>query len=202
VHWSQLKSWLTASLPTLGGAGLLLAALIDSSFVPLPLVTDLLLINLSSLHPLRMPYYVAIAAVGSVIGNLCVYYPARKAGEAYYRATHTHPPGRIERLVQKYPIACVFLPALAPFPVPIKPFLIAQGVFQVPLVTFLVGTLAGRACRFFAEAFLGVRYGPAAQRLLFAQKWRALMILALLVLLFFAIRRLFILQHKPSAQSD
>jgi membrane protein YqaA with SNARE-associated domain len=190
------------SLPALGGPGLLLSAVIDGSYVPLPLVTDLILINLVSAHPLRLPYYVAVAAVGSVIGNLCVYYPARKAGQAYYHATHTHPPGKIQQLVQKYPIACVFLPALAPFPVPIKPFTVAQGVFQVPLLTFLVGTVAGRACRFSAEAFLGVRYGPAAQRLLFTQKWLALAILAVLVLLVFLIRRLPIFHHGEGARAD
>lgn len=202
MGWSHLKSWLTASLPTLGGVGLLLAAMIDSSFVPLPLVTDLLLINLSSLHPLRMPYYVALAAVGSVIGNLCVYYPARKGGQAYYRATHTHPPGRIQKLVQKYPIACVFLPALAPFPVPIKPFVVTQGVFQVPLLTFIIGTLAGRACRFSAEAILGARFGPAAQRWLFAQKWPALAVLAGVLLLILIVRAFRVFQQRPSAQAD
>ena len=202
MGWSQLKSWLTVSLPALGGLGLFLAALIDSSLIPLPVVTDLTLINLASHHPLLVPYYVGIAAVGSVIGNLCIYYPARKAGQAYYSATHSRPPGRIQKLVEKYPTACVFLPALAPFPVPIKPFVVAQGVFQVPLTTFLIGTLAGRACRFFAEAFLGARYGSAAEHFLFVRKWPALAIVAALVLLFFLIRRLPIFQNSQTAHTD
>lgn len=64
MGWLQTRSWLKLTLPALGGVGLLLSALIDSSFVPLPLVTDLLLMELSSRHPLRMPYYAAMAAAG------------------------------------------------------------------------------------------------------------------------------------------
>jgi membrane protein YqaA with SNARE-associated domain len=187
----------------MGGLGLLLAAVIDSSLFPLPLVTDLLLINLSSLHPLRLPYYVAVATVGSVVGNFCVYYPARKGGQAYYHATHHHPvSARIQKLFAKYPIASVFLPALAPFPIPTKPFVIAQGVFQIPVTTFLIGTLAGRACRFFVEALLGAHYGSAAQRLLFAQKWPAILIIAALVLLVPLLRWLLSLRNRRTAQAD
>lgn len=51
VAWIQYKSWLKLSLSALGGFGLVLAAFIDSSFVPLPLVTDLSLMELSSRHP-------------------------------------------------------------------------------------------------------------------------------------------------------
>jgi membrane protein YqaA with SNARE-associated domain len=202
VKWSQLKSWLTTTLPALGSLGLLAAAFVDASFVPLPLVPDLLLINLSSAHPLRMPYYAAITAIGATLGSLLVYYPARKAGQAYYHARHSHPPGRIQKLLQKYPALCVFLPAVAPFPLPVKPFVIAQGVFQIPIVTFLVGTLAGKGCRFFAEAFLGVRYGPAVLHFLVAEKWYALAVLIVLGLLFFLFRRLRVFHHGEHPQTD
>lgn len=70
MGWLQLNSWLMASLPALGGIGILCASFIDSSFVPLPLVTDLALFDLSSRHPVRMPFYVVMAALGSVAGHL------------------------------------------------------------------------------------------------------------------------------------
>lgn len=202
MGWSRLKTWFTATLPAWGGLGLLLAALVDSSFFPLPLLTDLLLVNLCTAHPLRLPYYVAIATVGSVAGNFCVYYPTRKAGQAYYDATHTSVSPRIQKLVAKYPIACVFFPALAPFPVPTKPFVVAQGVFQVPIATFIIGTLAGRACRFFVEALLGARYGSAAQRMLFAQKWPALLAVAALVFSLVLLRWLRSLRERQAVQAD
>ena len=202
VGWLQLKSWLMTSLPALGGAGLLLAAFIDSSFVPLPLVTDLILFDLSSRHPVRMPFYAAMAAFGSVAGCLWIYYLARKGGQVYYRKTQGHPPGRIRKLVEKYPLACVFFPAVAPFPVPFKPFVIAQGVFQVPLATFIVGTLLGRGCLFFFEGFLGAHYGVAAKQFLFSQKWTSLGVVLALVLLFLSVRRLPIFKSAAQPQTD
>lgn len=202
VGWAQLKSLLTASLPALGGGGLLIAAFIDSSFVPLPLVTDLMLFDLSSLHPIRTPFYAAMAALGSVAGCAWIYYLARKGGQVYYRKTQGHPAGRMRKLVEKHPMACVFLPAVAPFPVPFKPFVIAQGVFQVPIATFIVGTLLGRGALFFLEGFLGARYGTAAKHFLLNQKWASLAIAFALVLLFLMIRRLPIFKRTAYSQTD
>ncbi|MGB7727245.1 MAG: VTT domain-containing protein [Candidatus Acidiferrum sp.] len=178
------------TLPALGGVGLLISAFIDSSFVPLPLVTDLILIELSSRHPVRMPYYAAMAAVGSLGGCIWIYWLARKGGQAYYRKTQGHAPGKIRKLIQAYPMASVFFPAVAPFPVPFKPFVIAQGVFQVPFVTFVIGTIVGRGLLFFFEGFLGARYGMVAKEFVVNQKWASIALAAGLVLGFLAIRRL------------
>jgi membrane protein YqaA with SNARE-associated domain len=202
VGWAQVRTWLKLMLPALGGAGLLLSAFIDSSFVPLPLVTDLLVMELSSRHPLRMPYYAAMAAIGSLAGCIWIYWLARKGGQAYYRRTQGHPPGRIRTLLQDYPMAAVFLPAVAPFPVPFKPFVIAQGVFQVPFATFVIGTLLGRGSLFFIEAFLGARYGVAAKHFLLDQKWASIALAIGLVLLFFLVRRLQALRRIEYSQTD
>ena len=202
MGWAQFRSWLKLMLPALGGAGLLFSAFIDSSFVPLPLVTDLLLMELSSRHPLRMPYYAAMAAIGSLAGCIWIYWLARKGGQAYYRKTQGHPPGRIRTLIQEYPMASVFLPAVAPFPVPFKPFVIAQGVFQVPFATFVIGTLLGRGSLFFVEAFLGARYGAAAKQFLVEQKWASIALTLALVLLFFVVRRLKALRRTEYSQTD
>ena len=83
VNWLQFKLWLKTTLPALGGPGLLLSAFIDSSFVPLPLVTDLALMALSSRHPMRMPYYAGMASLGSLAGCISIYHLARKGGLAY-----------------------------------------------------------------------------------------------------------------------
>ena len=202
MGWIQFKSWLKLLLPGLGGVGLLMSAFIDSSFVPLPLVTDLLLMELSSRHPMRMPCYAAMAAFGSLAGCIWIYWLARKGGQAYYRRTQGHPPGRIRKYIQEYPLASVFLPAVAPFPVPFKPFVIAQGVFQVPFVTFVTGTLLGRGFLFFVEAFLGARYGAAAKQFLVDQKWASISLAAGLVLAFFLVRRLLTLRRTEYSQTD
>jgi membrane protein YqaA with SNARE-associated domain len=147
--FKAIEPWFKATLPAFGGVGIFRAAFVNSSFPPLPLVTDLLLTDLSSRHPLRMPYYATMATLGSLGGCIWIYWIARKGGQAYYDRKHSHPPGRVRRLIRDYPTASVFLPAVAPFPVPFKPFVIAQGVFQLPFVTFVVWTLVGRGALFF-----------------------------------------------------
>lgn len=201
-HFVQLRSWLKLLFAGLGGFGLLLSTFVDSSFIPLPLVSDILLMELCSRHPVRMAYYVAMAALGSLGGCVWIYWLARKGGQAYYRKTQGHAPGRVRRLVQEHPAAAVFFPAVAPFPVPFKPFVIAQGVFQVPFGTFVVGTLLGRGCLFFFEGFLGARYGAVAKDFLFTQKWASLGILLTLVVLALAIHRLPIFKRTAQPQTD
>jgi membrane protein YqaA with SNARE-associated domain len=173
-----------SALPALGGTGVFLSALLDSSFVPLPLVTDLMVAELSSRNPMRMPYYAAMAALGSLAGCIWIYALARRGGQAYYRSKPERAPGQIRRWVQNYPLMSVLLPAVAPFPVPFKPFVVAQGVFQVPLVPFVVGTFLGRGALFFVEGFLGVRYGTTAKEFVLHQKSASIgMAVALLAVL-------------------
>jgi undecaprenyl-diphosphatase len=189
LHRLSIKLWLLAHLPALGGLGLLSTSFIDSSFIPLPLVTDLSLMELSSRHPLRMPYYAAMAAIGSVAGCIWIYFLARKGGQAYYRKSQGDPSGKIRKLTEQYPWACVFLPAVAPFPVPFKPFVIAQGVFRVPFLPFVVGTLMGRGLLFFVEGCLAARYGSAAKQFLMDQKWAAAAVILVIGVAFLLIRR-------------
>lgn len=202
LSWAQLKLWLMASLPALGGTGLLCASFMDSSFVPLPLLTDLILLDLSSQHPMRMPLYAALAALGSVVGCVWVYFLARKSGELCYRKTPGRPPGRIRKLIEKHPMACVFFPAVAPFPVPFKPFVVAQGALRVPFSTFIVGTLLGRGCLFFVEGFLGARYGMESKNFLFSEKWTSLGVVLALVVLFLIVRQLRIFKRAAQPQAD
>jgi len=199
LHWTQVTPWVKATLPALGGVGVLLSAFLDSSFVPLPLVTDLIVVDLSSRNSLRMPYYAAMAAVGSVAGCIWIYALARKSGQAYYRNKQQLPSGRVRKWVQKYPFTSVLLPAVAPFPVPFKPFVIAQGVFQVPFVPFVLGTFAGRGALFFMEGFLGVRYGAAARAYVVHQKFASIALLVALIAIFVAIRLFPI--HRGNQQS-
>jgi len=54
-----------------------------------------------------------------------------------------------------------FIPAVLPPPFPFKPFVLAEGVFQVPPRTFILAILLGRGLRYGAEGILAVRYGDA-----------------------------------------
>jgi membrane protein YqaA with SNARE-associated domain len=202
LKWPAVSGWVKATLPAFGGVGVLLAAFLDSSFLPLPLVTDLIVMELSNRQPLRMPYYAAMAALGSLAGCIWIYAVARKAGDAYYRTKQGHAPGRIRKWVEQYPFTSVLLPAVAPFPVPFKPFVIAQGVFRVPFVAFVVGTFVGRGALFFAEGFLAVRYGAAAKEFVLHQKWASLGIFLALIVLVLVVRRLPLDRGSAPSETD
>jgi membrane protein YqaA with SNARE-associated domain len=202
LKWPAVSGWVKATLPAFGGVGILLAAFLDSSFLPLPFVTDLIVMELSNRQPLRMPYYAAMAALGSLAGCIWIYAVARKAGEAYYRKKQGHAPGRIRKWVEQYPFTSVLLPAVAPFPVPFKPFVIAQGVFRVPFVAFVVGTFVGRGALFFAEGFLAVRYGAAAKGFVLHQKWASLGIFLALIALVLVVRRLPLDRGSAPSETD
>src|ERR1017187_10067029 len=80
----HLPHWLQAIVASAGGLGLFLIAFLDSSILTFPVINDLLLINLSVRYPARMPYYAAMATLGSVVGCLLLYFLARKGGEAMF----------------------------------------------------------------------------------------------------------------------
>src|SRR5271163_5205687 len=68
----------------LGAPGLFLISFLDSSVLSFPIINDLLLIQLSMQRPERMPLYALMAATGSVLGCVTLYFLARLGGEAYF----------------------------------------------------------------------------------------------------------------------
>jgi membrane protein YqaA with SNARE-associated domain len=169
----------------MGGGGLFVVAFFDSSVLSFPFFTDALVMHLSFANPSRMPYYAAMAAAGSLAGCIWLYLLAKKGGEAYF---HRHAKGRAEKIrewVDDHAFLSVFVPAILPPPLPFKIFVLAEGVFQVPLRTFIVAILLGRGLRYLAEGILAVRYGDATLDFLKVHSAAvALSVAAVLLLLF------------------
>src|SRR5258708_13084381 len=91
----HLPHWLQGIVASTGGLGLFLIALLDSSVLTFPVINDLLLIDLSIHYPARMPYYAAMATLGSVGGGLVLYYIARSRAEPMFRTTPRPRPDHI-----------------------------------------------------------------------------------------------------------
>src|SRR5580698_9076787 len=72
----------------LGGVGLLLLGVLDSSFLFMPLGNDLLVVALTAAHRERMLYYVFMATVGSVIGVACTHWVSAKGGQKGIEGDH------------------------------------------------------------------------------------------------------------------
>ena len=166
----HLPHWLQAVVASAGGLGLFLIAFLDSSVLTFPVINDLLLIDLSIRFPARMPYYAAMATIGSVAGCLLLYYLARKGGEAMFQK-HAGP--RAEKIMawtKRNGFVSILVTALLPPPNPFKIFVIAAGAFEMPVQTFVLGLLVARAIRFFGEGFLAIRYGDQAGQFLVTHK--------------------------------
>lgn len=187
----KLPGWLQKTVAVMGGGGLFVVAFLDSSVLSFPFVTDALVIELSLQRPARMPYYASMAALGSLLGCVWLYLLAKKGGEAYFHRHAGKGAGRARRWVENNAFLSVFVPAILPPPMPFKIFVLAEGVFQVPLRTFILALLVGRGLRYFAEGLFAVRYGAATFRLLVAYSREfALTVLAVLLLLYLAKRLL------------
>ena len=145
---------------TLGGPGLILLGLLDSSIVPIPGSMDAMTIVLAA-HPRTWwPYYAVMATIGSVVGAYITYRLARKQGD---KALHARLSQRNAKLVtetfEKWGFGAIALPALLPPPMPMVPFVIAAGALQYSPKKFLAAMTLGRILRYCILAYLGAVYG-------------------------------------------
>jgi membrane protein YqaA with SNARE-associated domain len=159
----RFVGWVKGFALALGGPGLFIIALLDSSLLSFPEVVDLLLMGLVIQHKERVVYYALLSTLGSIAGCFVLYAIARKGGEAFLRRRFAgHHIDRALRLFQKYGLLAVAIPSILPPPVPFKIFVFAAGVARVPPLEFLAAVAIGRGVRYFGEAFLALWYGEAA----------------------------------------
>jgi len=181
---------------TLGAPGLFLISFLDSSVLTFPVINDLLLIELSMQHPLRMPLYATMAGLGSLLGCLLLYFIAKKGGEAFFQKRaggHAH---AVRYWVEKNGFVGMLIAALLPPPTPFKIFVLAAGVFEVPLVSFASAIALARAIRYFGLGYLAIRYGKDAMPFLAHHKLEVTIVVILFVLASYVSSRL-ILRDKP-----
>jgi len=170
MQQAKLPKWLAHAVAAFGGVGLFFVTFFDSSVLSFPFVADLLVIEQSILRPARMPYYAAMATFGSLAGCIWLYLIAKKGGEAYYRHRAGPRAEKIRGWVKRNAFLSVAVPAILPPPAPFKIFILAAGVFQAPLGTFVLALLVGRGVRYFVEGLLAIRYGEAATQFVVAHK--------------------------------
>src|SRR3989442_14390992 len=147
----------------LGGPGLFLVAFLDSTFLPLPGISDLLLIVMVTRHPSAMPWYVAATVAGSLAGCLVMHSVGKKGGEALVRTRFAGE--RVERAMaslQRHGMMAVLVPSLLPPPAPFKLFVLLAGAAGIGAAPFAIAIAIGRLARYTVLALLAVRYGSRA----------------------------------------
>ena len=155
--------WVQGFAMSMGGPGLFFIAFLDSSFLSLPEINDILVIWMVTQRKELMLYYAAMATFGSLTGCLALYAIGRKGGEALLRRRFSAE--RLDRAFarfHRYGIFALLIPALLPPPAPFKVFVLMGGVARISLPSFTSAILIGRGARYLIEAWLAVRYGDRA----------------------------------------
>jgi membrane protein YqaA with SNARE-associated domain len=145
---------------SLGGFGLLLLGVLDSSFLFMPLGNDLLVIALSAAHPGRMAYYVLMATVGSVAGVDFTRWVSAKGGRKGIEGDRKSKRiAYVERKVRENGGVAIATAALMPPPFPFTPFIIVAAALQYPRRKMLAIIAGCRGLRFAIEGALALIYG-------------------------------------------
>jgi membrane protein YqaA with SNARE-associated domain len=166
----SLINWLYTFALALGGPGLFVIAFLDSSFISLPQINDLLVVLFVIDNKARMPYYVAMATLGSIAGCYVIYVLAERGGEAFLKKRLKQ--GHIDRalgLYRRYGLLALMVPALLPPPAPFKLFVLLAGVAKVRPLQFVIAIGVARGLRYLALGTLAIFYGDAAMELMRTQ---------------------------------
>jgi membrane protein YqaA with SNARE-associated domain len=186
---SGWKQKIVAFAGALGAPGLFLISFLDSSILTFPVINDLLLIELSIRQPARMPLYAFMAAFGSVLGCILLYFIARKGGEAFFHRKAGNRAKAIRHWVEKNGFGGMLIAALLPPPTPFKVFVFAGGVFEVSLASFTSAIALARLIRYFGIGYLAVRYGSETLPTLQRNKLTVVLLLAAFVAVSYALSR-------------
>jgi membrane protein YqaA with SNARE-associated domain len=158
-------SWAQGLALSLGGPGLFLIAFLDSSFLSLPEINDILVMWMVTRHKERLLYYVSMATLGSIAGCFVLYWLAWKGGDAVMKKWFT--PETVERAtaqIRRYGVFALLVPSMLPPPAPFKVFVLLAGVVRIRPLSFTIAIAIGRGLRYLIEGLLAVWYGDAALR--------------------------------------
>ncbi len=157
----------------LGGFGLLMLGVLDSSFLFMPLGNDLLVIAMTARNRSLMFYYAAMATAGSVLGCLLIDVIFRKGGEELL-AKHVSRSRfeYIRKRVETGAAWAVGLASLMPPPFPFTPFVAVSAALEYPrkkllsivaVSRFLRFSVEGTLVIFFGRGILGIAESPVVQ---------------------------------------
>ncbi len=155
-----LLAQLAAFFASLGGFGLLLLGILDSSFLFMPLGNDLLVVALTARHHERLLYYVLMATAGSVLGCFMTDWISRKGGEKGLEGrVSKRTLSFVEKKVRNNAAPALAIASLMPPPFPFTPFVIVSAALQYPRAKLLGIIAAGRLARFAIEGTLAIYFG-------------------------------------------
>lgn len=143
----------------LGGFGLLLLGIVDSSPLSAPLANDLLVVALSASRPHRMIFYAVMATIGSTLGCLITDMISRKAESKISEVVSSRRFKFVESQIRRHAGWALAFACLIPPPFPFTPFVAAAAATGYGRKKLLSIIAAVRFIRFLIEGTLAVLYG-------------------------------------------
>ncbi len=146
----------------LGGLGLVLVGIFDSSFLFAPLGNDLLITAMVARHHsfLAMFYYAVMSTIGSALGCLLVDVLFRKAGE---KGLDKHLPRKrleyVKNKVHKNAPWALIVASLAPPPFPFTPFVMVAAASEYSRTRMFAIIASARMFRFTVIGILALLFG-------------------------------------------
>lgn len=158
VLWIQ-----TVLVPMIGPPGIFVVAFLDSSFLSLPEINDILVVTSSSAHPGQAWIYALMATLGSLAGCLVLWELGRRGGEAFLvKRFGAHRVERTRAAFHRWDVLAIAIPAVLPPPMPFKIFVLSAGVFGFPLRRMALTLVIARGMRYTVWAVMGAIYGDEA----------------------------------------
>jgi len=166
----RVLSWIQGVLiPQLGPLGLVAVAFLDSSFLSLPEINDILVVSAALADPTMAWLPITLTTLGSVAGCSVLWFLGRRGGEALLeRRFGRERTARTREAYRRWGILALAVPAIFPPPVPFKVFVLASGVFGFPFGRFLVTLLLARGARYWFWGGMGMIFGAEALAMLHA----------------------------------
>ena len=187
----HIGEWIAATAVFLGPWGVFFVALADSAFVPMPQGVDALLLAQAISSPDIAYLAAGLGVLGSVFGSVVLYFVGRGAGHAMLRKRlSAEGVQRLSQLVGQWGAALLIPVTMTPLPMPMKPVVLASGIFRMPLHSFCMAIALSRAVRYFTVVYLARRYGERALDFAMEHIYVALLVCGLFVALFVVVHRL------------
>lgn len=147
-------------LQHLGGFGLLLLAIVDSSPIPTFGGPDILTAILAARRREPWYYYAGFATVGSVIGAYLTFRMAHKARLEYLkRKFGQRRVSKVQQYFERWGTTALAVSTVVPLPFPTSAFFAIAGTLDYPLRTFILVVALGRALRYGTIAVIASHYG-------------------------------------------
>jgi len=162
----------TEALFAIGPVGVLVLAFLDSTGIPVAAGMDALLIFLAVQSPQVAWVSAAFAVLGSTAGNLILFTAAQRGGRRFLEKSAR--PGRSKRFAEwfrRYGLLTVFIPALIPFPLPMKLFVVCAGALATSRRAFLLVVVLARVLRYCGDVWLGLSLGRGSVAFLTSHVW-------------------------------